>query len=105
MRDNLFAGSRRTCRSSRAWAESAKPSWRPSTSTATSTSYEIIWWIRAEHHDRVRDALVRLGQRLELRQATTDSARDRTVAAVLDTLQSESLVELAAGVRQRRQPA
>lgn len=51
-------------------------------------AYEIIWWIRAEHQDRVRDALVKLGQRLELRQATTDSARDRTVAAVLDTLQS-----------------
>src|SRR6185437_9054044 len=53
-------------------------------------SYEIVWWIRAEHQDRVRDALVRLGQRLELRQATTDSARDRTVAAVLETLQSST---------------
>lgn len=51
-------------------------------------TYEIIWWIRAEHQDRVRDALVKLGQRLELRQATTDSERDRTVAAVLETLQS-----------------
>ena len=51
-------------------------------------TYEIIWWIRAEHEDRVRDALVKLGQRLELRQATADSARDRTVAAVLETLQS-----------------
>ncbi len=52
--------------------------------------YEIIWWIRAEHHDRVRDALVKLAQRLELRQATTDSGRDRTIAAVLETLQSEA---------------
>ncbi len=51
-------------------------------------TYEIIWWIRAEHQDRVREALVRLGQRLQLRQATSDSARDRTVAAVLETLQS-----------------
>jgi tetratricopeptide (TPR) repeat protein len=51
-------------------------------------TYEIIWWIRAEHPDRVRDALVKLGQRLELRQASTDSGRDRTVAAVLETLQS-----------------
>jgi tetratricopeptide (TPR) repeat protein len=51
-------------------------------------TYEIIWWIRAEHQDRVRDALVKLGQRLEPRQATTDSARDRTVAAALETLQS-----------------
>jgi tetratricopeptide (TPR) repeat protein len=53
-------------------------------------TYEIIWWIRAEQQDRVRDALVKLGQRLELRQATTDSARDRTVAAVLETLQSDA---------------
>jgi tetratricopeptide (TPR) repeat protein len=52
--------------------------------------YEIIWWIRAEHPDRLRDALVKLGQRLELRQATTDSGRDRTIAAVLETLQSEA---------------
>ena len=51
-------------------------------------TYEIIWWIRAEHQDRVRDALVKLGQRLELRQASTDSGRDRTVAAVVETLQS-----------------
>ena len=29
--------------------------------------YEIIWWIRAEHTDRVRDALVKLGQRLGVR--------------------------------------
>lgn len=52
--------------------------------------YEVIWWIRAEHHDRVRDALVKLGQRLELRQAATDSGRDRTIAAVLEALQSET---------------
>lgn len=53
--------------------------------------YEIIWWIRAEHHDRVRDALVKLGQRLELRPAATDGGRDRTIAAVLEAL--------AAGIR------
>jgi tetratricopeptide (TPR) repeat protein len=52
--------------------------------------YEIIWWIRAEHHDRLRDALVKLGQRLELRQATANSGRDRTITAVLETLQSEA---------------
>jgi tetratricopeptide (TPR) repeat protein len=51
--------------------------------------YEIVWWIRAEHHDRVREALVRLAQRLELRPATADGDRDRTIAAVLDKLQSE----------------
>jgi hypothetical protein len=48
--------------------------------------YEIIWWIRAEHHDRVRDALVQLGQRLEVRPADTESGRDRTIAAVLNAL-------------------
>ena len=53
--------------------------------------YEIIWWIRAEHHDRVRDALVSLGQRLEVRPAGTESGRDRMIVAVLDAL--------AAGVR------
>ncbi len=52
--------------------------------------YEIIWWIRAEHHDRVRDALVKLAQRLGLREAATDSGRDRTITAVLDALQSEA---------------
>lgn len=50
--------------------------------------YEIIWWIRAEHHDRVRDALVKLAQRLELRQATAGGNRDRTIMAVLEALQS-----------------
>jgi tetratricopeptide (TPR) repeat protein len=48
--------------------------------------YEIIWWIRAEHYDRVRDALVKLGQRLDLRQAAAAGGRDRTIAAVLEAL-------------------
>jgi tetratricopeptide (TPR) repeat protein len=51
--------------------------------------YQIIWWIRAEHHDRVRDALVELGQRLNPQQATTDSGRDRAITVVLETLQSD----------------
>ncbi len=50
--------------------------------------YEIIWWIRAEHHDRVRDALVKLGQRPELRLANPGGGRERTIAAVLEALQS-----------------
>ena len=50
--------------------------------------YEIMWWIRAEHHDRVRDALVKLGQRLELRLAITGGGRDRAIAAVLEALES-----------------
>ncbi len=50
--------------------------------------YEIIWWIRAEHHDRVREALVELGQRLDLRQAAIRGDRDRIIAAVLEALGS-----------------
>ena len=38
-------------------------------------TYEIIWWIRAEHQDRVRDALVKLGQRLELQAGDHRTAR------------------------------
>lgn len=52
--------------------------------------YDIVWWIRAEHHDRVREALVSLARRLEPRLASTDSSRDRTIAAVLEKLQSEA---------------
>lgn len=50
--------------------------------------YGIIWWIRSEHLDRVRDALVGLGQRLELRQAAAGGGRDRAITAVLETLES-----------------
>jgi tetratricopeptide (TPR) repeat protein len=53
-------------------------------------AYEIVWWIRAEHEDRVRDALVDLAQRLDLRQTATDNARDRMVMAVLEALQSDA---------------
>jgi tetratricopeptide (TPR) repeat protein len=53
-------------------------------------AYEIIWWIRAEHHDRVREALVKLAQRLGLRQGMVDGDRDKTIKAVLDWLQSEA---------------
>jgi len=52
--------------------------------------YEIIWWIRAEQTDRVRDALVALGQRLEVRPAGTEGGRDRTIAAVLAALGMEA---------------
>jgi hypothetical protein len=49
--------------------------------------YDIVWWIRAEHHDRVRDALVSLGDRLELRLPTS-GGRDRAIAAVLEALEA-----------------
>ena len=51
-------------------------------------TYEIIWWIRAEHPDRVREALVKLAQRLGLRQGMVDGDRDKAINAVLDRLQS-----------------
>jgi hypothetical protein len=50
--------------------------------------YDIIWWIRAEHHDRVKGALVKLAQQLQLRQLIMDSGRDRTIAMVLKALES-----------------
>jgi tetratricopeptide (TPR) repeat protein len=50
--------------------------------------YHIVWWIRAEHHDRVREALVTLARRLEPRPVGTDSSRARTIAAILERLQS-----------------
>jgi hypothetical protein len=50
--------------------------------------YEIIWWIRAEHHDRVGDALIGLGQRLGLRPAALAGGRAGAVAAVLGALES-----------------
>ena len=50
--------------------------------------YEIIWWVSAEHPERVRSALVRLAQWLELRLAISDSGRDRTITAVLEALES-----------------
>ena len=50
--------------------------------------YEIIWWIGAEHQEQVRGGLVKLARRLELQQVGTDSGRDRTIAAVLEALES-----------------
>ncbi len=53
-------------------------------------AYDVIWWIRSEHHDRVREALVLLAQRLGLRQGMVDGDRDKAIKAVLDWLQSDS---------------
>ena len=52
--------------------------------------YDVVWWIRAEHHDRVREALVSLARRLDPRLASTDSGRERTITAVLEKLRSEA---------------
>jgi tetratricopeptide (TPR) repeat protein len=51
--------------------------------------YQIVWWIRAEHHDRVREALVTLARRLEPRPVSADNSRARTIEAVLTRLHSE----------------
>jgi tetratricopeptide (TPR) repeat protein len=51
--------------------------------------YDIVWWLRAEHHDRVREALIGLAWRLEPLRVGTDSSRDRTIATVLEKLQTE----------------
>jgi tetratricopeptide (TPR) repeat protein len=52
--------------------------------------YQIIAWIQADDEDRVHEAFRRLAARLELKLTITDGARDRTVAAVLNALQSEA---------------
>lgn len=50
-------------------------------------AYDIVWWIRAEHHDRIRDALVSLGERLEMHLAIS-GGRDRAITAVLEALEA-----------------
>lgn len=52
--------------------------------------YDIVWWIRAEHHDRVREALLTLARRLDPRLGGEDSDRDRVIATVLERLESEA---------------
>lgn len=48
--------------------------------------YQIVWWVRAEHEDRIRDSFVRLGRRLNLAQ--TDGQRDKSIWAVMDALRN-----------------
>ena len=52
--------------------------------------YDIVRWIRAEHHDRVREALLTLARRLDPRLGGEDSDRDRVIATVLERLESEA---------------
>ena len=53
--------------------------------------YTIVWWIGAEHRDRVKGALIKLAQLLQLRQAIMDSGWERTIVAVLEALESGAL--------------
>lgn len=46
--------------------------------------YDIVWWVRAEHVDRVRDSFVKLGRQLNLEDAF--GYRDRSIWAVMDAL-------------------
>jgi tetratricopeptide (TPR) repeat protein len=50
--------------------------------------YEIVWWIGADRHDRIRNALVKLAQQLNFRSAVPDGGRARMVAMVLQALES-----------------
>ncbi|MFF3456966.1 FxSxx-COOH system tetratricopeptide repeat protein [Streptomyces sp. NPDC002730] len=49
--------------------------------------YDIVWWVRSEHEDRVRDAFVKLGKRLGITH--TDGQRDKSIWAVMDELRGE----------------
>jgi tetratricopeptide (TPR) repeat protein len=48
--------------------------------------YDIVWWVRAESEDRIRDALVKLGKRLDLSDA--EGRRNESIDAVLDALRT-----------------
>ncbi len=50
--------------------------------------YDIIWWIGAENHDRVKSALIELAQQLQLPQSVRVTGRDRTITALLEALES-----------------
>jgi hypothetical protein len=46
--------------------------------------YDIVWWVRAEHPDRVSDSFVKLGRQLNLQDSSGN--RDRSVFSVMDAL-------------------
>jgi tetratricopeptide (TPR) repeat protein len=46
--------------------------------------YDIVWWVRAEHVDRVRDSMVKLGRQLKLEDKF--GSRDRSIWAVMNSL-------------------
>jgi tetratricopeptide (TPR) repeat protein len=47
--------------------------------------YDLVWWIRAEREESINAALVSLGHRLGLEQASHDE-RERSTGAILDAL-------------------
>jgi transcriptional regulator with XRE-family HTH domain/tetratricopeptide (TPR) repeat protein len=54
--------------------------------------YDLIWWIRADQEESINAALVSLGRRLGLEQASYDE-RDRSTGAILDALMSGDPVD------------
>ena len=48
--------------------------------------YDIVWWVRAEHPDRVRDSFVKLGRQLNLQDSF--GYRDRSIFTVMDALRT-----------------
>jgi tetratricopeptide (TPR) repeat protein len=52
-----------------------------------SADYDLVWWIRAEQEDTVRDALIALGRRMGLAEFS-DTERDYTAQIVLDVLRT-----------------
>lgn len=48
--------------------------------------YDIVWWVRAEHPDRVRDSFVKLGRQLNPQDSF--GYRDRSVFTVMDALRT-----------------
>jgi len=47
--------------------------------------YEVIWWVRAEQEDTIRNAIVSLGRRMQLPEFDGDG-RDHSAQVVLDAL-------------------
>ncbi|MFJ4819572.1 FxSxx-COOH system tetratricopeptide repeat protein [Streptomyces sp. NPDC088801] len=48
--------------------------------------YDLVWWVRSEHEDRMRDAFLKLGKRLGL--VSPDGQRDKSIWTVMDALRS-----------------
>lgn len=46
--------------------------------------YDVVWWVRAEHVNRVRDSLIKLGRQLNVEDAY--GYRDRSIYAVINAL-------------------
>lgn len=52
-----------------------------------SAEYDLVWWIRAEQEDTVRNALIALGRRMGLAEFS-DTERDYSAQIVLDALRT-----------------